>query len=408
MEGSHQRWWSRRGDKRHFGLWRPGIVEAADHKLHNHILRMSTGKRRPRRHWLLVQRRQTKLPEHFRKVERRRLKQTLITDFWRPTACKPEEPLHHQGGVAAMQARREATFCTSNNPLHIPQKGVGFVHQVYGLFGDDKPLSQLFQTSNRKWTEVAANIGAEYHLWNASEVESLMKQRYPQFWDMYRLVRYPIMRCDICRIAILHTYGGLYSDLDVLPNRSSYEQASLALPRVQVLKKRKSAAMKNELSAKKETTCVKAHTYLEMEVVIGEQGNPVFIRWLEHIQREIECKPYAKKNSFWYQARMRYVYNTTGPRSMARFLRRPENKANVKTMKYLECNHFKLANSLTKTDERFFDIISYESNSYFTKAHEILVPVGPGDIHLPAPLRAKRMCHKDCIQGSKPGLANAA
>ena len=76
---------------------------------------------------------------------------------------------------------------------------VYFVHQMYGLFGDDKPMSDLFQSSHRMWSYVAEINGAAYHLWNAAEVESLVKQRYPQYWDMYCDVRYPIMRCDIGR-----------------------------------------------------------------------------------------------------------------------------------------------------------------------------------------------------------------
>ena len=75
-------------------------------------------------------------------------------------------------------------------------------------------------------------------------------------------------------------------------------------------------------------------------------------------------------------------------------------------MKYLECNHFKLANSLTQTDRRSFDVISYESNSYFTEAHEILVPVGLGDTLLPAPprassrARARAGCARACVARS--------
>ena len=36
------------------------------------------------------------------------------------------------------------------------------------------------------------------------------------------------MRVDIGRVMILHRYGGLYSDLDVIPNRSSYAQTPFA------------------------------------------------------------------------------------------------------------------------------------------------------------------------------------
>ena len=71
---------------------------------------------------------------------------------------------------------------------------------------------------------------------------------------------------------------------------------------------------------------------------------------------------------------------------MAKFMKRPANAEHFKTLKFLECNHFKEAKDLTQMQRRYFDVISHESNSYFTDAHEILVAVGLGDESLP-PLR---------------------
>ena len=125
-----------------------------------------------------------------------------------PTRAMGSQPI--QASDPAPQPR---TASGSESPApsqaSCPENAVCCVHQIYGLFGDDKPMSKLFQTSNRMWKEVAAGMGAQYHLWNAAEVESLVKQRYPEFWDMYRGVRYPIMRADIGRLVVLHNYGGM-------------------------------------------------------------------------------------------------------------------------------------------------------------------------------------------------------
>ena len=50
---------------------------------------------------------------------------------------------------------------------------------------------------------------------------------------MYKNTRYPIMRVDIARIAILHAYGGMYADLDTLPQREWFAQAPLAVCSIQ-------------------------------------------------------------------------------------------------------------------------------------------------------------------------------
>ena len=55
----------------------------------------------------------------------------------------------------------------------------------------------------------------------------------------------------------------------------------------------------------------------------------------------------------------------------------------AKRLHYLECNHFKGADRLTAVDKRAFDVISYQSQSYFTDAFEIHVPVGDGDKPIP-------------------------
>ena len=52
-------------------------------------------------------------------------------------------------------------------------------------------------------------MGAAHILWDAPQVETLIRTRYSTIWDMYQQVRYPVMRVDIARIVILRAYGGL-------------------------------------------------------------------------------------------------------------------------------------------------------------------------------------------------------
>ena len=111
------------------------------------------------------------------------------------------------------------------------------VHRIYGVFGDDKPKPCLFTACQMKWEELAKRMSAAYHLWTADELESLVKQKYTQYWDMCSSVRYPVMRCDIGRLIALHAYGGMHADLDTEPNRRRYEQVELALPRIKVPRK---------------------------------------------------------------------------------------------------------------------------------------------------------------------------
>ena len=351
--------------KRVFGAWRPTIVDAAKALVQNHAHRID-------------------------QTEARRIEKVVSSMQARRSGYICSRPCGSPH-ISVAGSEPSQSPAVSPAPSQVSRKGnaVHFVHQIYGLFGDGKPMSALFQESHRRWSDVAAGMGAQYHLWNADELESLVKQRYPQLWDMYCGVRYPIMRSDIGRIVVIHAYGGLYADLDIYPNRTWYEQSSFTLPRVQMTEKKHGflANVKRKAAAK----CVKPCIYLEMEVIIGAQENGIFLNWLEHIRQEIASKPYWDKKSFWYDAKMRYVYNTTGPKGLARFMRLPANSDLQQNMGHLECNHFSVAESMTAIERRRFDVISHESNSYFTNAHEIRVPVGLGEMVLPDGPAPKRM-----------------
>ena len=101
---------------------------------------------------------------------------------------------------------------------------------------------------------------------------------------------------------------------------------------------------------------------------------------------------------------MRYVFHTTGPYGMNRFLKLPVNAAKLERMKFVECNWFKDAEALNENRKRVFDVISYQSQSYFTKEHEIRVQVGLGDkVLLPLPT-TKRMRVKSGVR--RMGVSN--
>jgi len=291
-----------------------------------------------------------------------------------------------------MEMRRQRDAAAPSQGVR-QDNGVKIVHQIYGLFGDE-PMSSLFAACREKWEEVAERMSAHYHLWNADELEALVKHKYPQYWDMYVDVRYPVMRCDIGRIIILHAYGGLYADLDTEPNRHWYEQVELALPRIKLPRKTGLSA-KDKRESNHTNAIDDKDSWLDMEVIVGTRGNDFFIRWLNYISQEISNKNY-KGGGFWATAKMRYIYHTTGPKCMNRFLRLACNAEwlAAKPLHYLQCNHFKDAGELTAQNKRGFDVISYESNSYFTDEHEIHVPVGDGDTPIPQMLIYRRMRSK--------------
>ena len=179
--------------KRIFGTWNESFVEAVRALLETQGHKVSTSE-------------QDRLLKLAQDMETRRTAASITN------AANP--------GVVSTPALSQAPVdAHATSQEHGQQTAVKVVHQIYGLFGDGKPMSNLFETSHKKWKDLATRMSAHYHLWNAEEVEALIKQKYPQYWDMYEALRYPIMRVDIARLIILHAYGGMYADLDTMPNR---------------------------------------------------------------------------------------------------------------------------------------------------------------------------------------------
>ena len=317
-------------------------------------------------------------PGRFGVAERDRIRQVILAH-----ESSGQEPCG-SGQRLGSQPTDEATALRQLGS----SPNVSRVHQIYGLFRDDKPMPALFQQSRDRWQQVATDMQAHYHLWSADEVDTLVREHYSKYLPMYLDARYPVMRADIGRVAILHRYGGLYADLDVMPNRPAYQQATLAVSIV---------PDKNP-----------GRHYLDMELLIARAGNPILLAWLDHMGEEITTKPYTNKNSFWFGAKMRYIYHTTGPHSMARFLRLPANKDVYAKLVHVSLNRPVQEGepALTSTQKRLYEAISYHSCSYLTKAQSVSAVVSEHSVDLPSPparIRVRAKSHADAFQTDAPG-----
>ena len=241
---------------------------------------------------------------------------------------------------------------------------VQWYHQIYGLYRDNKEMSQLFQESSKRWKQTAVANGAEYHLWIADEIDTLVRTHFPQYLDKYTNMRYPVMKGDVGRNLVLFIYGGLYSDLDVWPNRGDYRQARFAV-----------CSVPAGLSANE-------HAFLDMEVLMSTPGNPILLKWVDYMMSQIDAIDYTLPTSVYKSWRMRYIYQTTGPSAMNRFLNLKEMK-NVEVT-HISCNRFRDYNKLTWTQRQSYDVLTRISNSYYTDEFEHKTPVCAENVPLPS------------------------
>lgn len=79
-------------------------------------------------------------------------------------------------------------------------------------------LPSIFQTilDHNKTT----NPDFDFKLWSHSpgrpDIDIFIEREYPDIYEIYKKTKYGVQKADIARLAILHHFGGVYFDLDIL------------------------------------------------------------------------------------------------------------------------------------------------------------------------------------------------
>lgn len=228
------------------------------------------------------------------------------------------------------------------------------VHQVYGLYDDGKPLSdnELFMESHLKYKEICDKNNYKYKLWNKNDCDKLV-DKYEFVKKYYHNVRYKIMKVDIIRFLIIFEYGGLYSDLDVIPNIDNFDFIMDQPDKIFV----------SHYYSTPQYNCDK--TVMDMEVISTVKPlNLHLLNYLIYIPTQIEDK---NNKSIYEQWKIRYVFQTTGPQSFRRFLRNEPNCDinHLRTIQFKEGISFKDEEYKNK----YYQFLSYFSVSYKKDIH---------------------------------------
>ena len=197
----------------------------------------------------------------------------------------------YEGGESLHNHHRKSDYKRSRN-FDIK------IHQIFGLMGDTK-MNDLFSQSHRDYKDFCDLNGYQYILWNKEMCDNLIEE-YLEYKELYNSVRYSIMKVDIIRFLILHKHGGLYADLDTKPLIKTLKASTFIVANPQTNKNKG----------------------YEMEVIQSIKGHPYLLEFLNYIKTQIIEKDKINIYDTW---KCRYVYQTTGPHSLSRFLKNKEN-----------------------------------------------------------------------------------
>jgi hypothetical protein len=91
---------------------------------------------------------------------------------------------------------------------HIPK----IIHQIAP--NDRSKWHPLWETCRQSWQKTFPDY--ELKLWNdESDIDDLIETHFPQFAKTYHSFPYKIMKINFARFAMLHHFGGIYSDMDI-------------------------------------------------------------------------------------------------------------------------------------------------------------------------------------------------
>ena len=166
-----------------------------------------------------------------------------------------------------------------------------------------------------------------YVLWSDEDAESLVKNSYPDFYELYKNFPFHINRIDFVRFCILHKHGGVYADMDMYCYKDFFNELTKDGYIVGSLMQRE--IVQNSLMA-------------------SQPNNEFFLRCMLACKQAYESGLYAyDKSNITSKESNDYVLHVTGPRLLTKeYL----NKSSVEILPAEEYNpHYLDYNSKIKT-----------------------------------------------------------
>lgn len=93
---------------------------------------------------------------------------------------------------------------------HIPK----IIHQTWK--GPPETLPDHWKESYDAWRSLSEK-GWTYMYWTDDDINHFIESKYPWFYEQFKSYPYGIQRADAFRYFCLYHYGGVYSDLDIVP-----------------------------------------------------------------------------------------------------------------------------------------------------------------------------------------------
>jgi hypothetical protein len=96
------------------------------------------------------------------------------------------------------------------------------IHQTAPIKKED--WHPLWKKCQESWKKNFPKNEFEYILWNDDDIDNLIKNNFPEYYEFYLKAPLHIIKIDISRFFILYHYGGIYSDMDMFCYENFYNK----------------------------------------------------------------------------------------------------------------------------------------------------------------------------------------
>lgn len=187
---------------------------------------------------------------------------------------------------------------------------------------------------------IKMNPGWKYTLLTDADNDRIVKENFPDFYQTFISLKYPIQRADAIRYCVLYLYGGIYLDLDFICNKS-FDDLYL----------NKEVGLTRSITDHKYTNCF----------MISQPRSQFWLYCIEYMNSNKQL-PFYKRLTMHY-----YVFNTCGPGMLHTIAKKYPNY--IQDFKNIQvncgvCNQNKFYNNC-KVDTRYY-LTPLPGNSWHT------------------------------------------
>lgn len=193
---------------------------------------------------------------------------------------------------------------------HIAPKNIENYHPIWKL-------------CHQSWLKQFPETEYQHIMWNDDDdIDNLVKNKFPEYWDLYSSFPFHILKIDFSRLCILYEYGGIYADMDMYCYENFY--SFLINKEVFLIQENKGTIVEDRVQNSLMCSIKKSSFFLDCM----KECEKLFYS-TENINPEKEQLHKVLNQKFTEKQFQKYVWTVTGPHLLSKVYSNYKNKIDI-------------------------------------------------------------------------------